>query len=102
MSTEEPTNRPQFTTDQLTAIEAAFLDVTSFAKRRAVEAIIKSDEDGYNSGLNTLLKDAPSRFLDLLKMLITSEKEAQAGNKPTMAEALKAAEAAPLKLQQQG
>lgn len=98
---------PQFSIDQLAAIEAAYNDVTGFAKRRAVEAIIKSDKEGYNSGLNKLLEGSPARFLDLLKMLITSEREAKDNSKPTTEEALALAAAAvgqepvPLKLQAQ-
>jgi len=79
---------PSFSAEQLAAIESAYADVTGFAKRRAVEAIIKSDEDGYNSGLNTLLEGSPARFLDLLKMLITSEKEAKGQGLPSTDEAL--------------
>ena len=96
-------SHPQFTSEQLADIAAAEADVTAFAKRRAVEAIIKSDEGGYNAGLNKLLENSPSRFLDLLKMLITSEKEAKDTGKPTQAEALaKAGAAAPLKIQGRG
>jgi len=87
---------PSFTTDQLAAINAACRNIKGFASRRLVEAIITLDAKEYNSFLVDAVKASPSRIVDLIKMLITSEKEAAATGKPSTKEVIKAA-AEPLK-----